>query len=107
MTMMVEITAAALITAIGLIGGWVWRLATRVAETDSKARAAEIMAAGLGAKLTTVERDLANHKEHVAQEYVTREALSEVTNAINSLSDRIGTRLDSLFLHFLPKGPPN
>jgi hypothetical protein len=93
----------AAITVFGLLGLWIWRLATRLAETDAKAKSAEIMAAGLGAKLSTVERDLANHKEHVAQEYVTREALSEVTNAINSLSDRIGARLDSLFLHFLPK----
>jgi hypothetical protein len=41
--------------------------------------------------------DLNLHKEHVAAEYVSRVALTEVTAAINRLSNR----LDNLFLHLM------
>ncbi|EKS29261.1 hypothetical protein [Afipia felis] len=98
---MMEITAAAIIAAIGLIGGWVWRLSSRLTKQDGKIEAAAILAANASAKATTVCQDLNAHKEHVAAEYVSRDAMKEVTDAIN----RLGDRLDSLFLHFLPKPP--
>jgi hypothetical protein len=44
-----------------------------------------------------VGRDLNLHKEHVAAEYVSRVALTEVTAAIN----RLGNRLDNLFIHLM------
>ena len=36
-------------------------------------------------------RELAAHKEHVAAEYVSRDALDGVTEAINRLADRLTT----------------
>jgi hypothetical protein len=44
-----------------------------------------------------VARDLNLHKEHVAAEYVSLDALTEVTAAIN----RLGDRLDNLFIHLM------
>jgi hypothetical protein len=89
----------AVLTAAGLIGGWVWRLAWRLAGTTATAKSAEIHAAGLSVKISNLEHDLAEHREHVAAEYVSRDALKDVTQAINRLADR----LDNLFLQFMPK----
>lgn len=94
-----EITAAAVVAAVGLIGGWVWKLASRLAEAESKAHAAEIVASGASAKASGLERDLAEHREHVAAEYVSRAAMSDVMAAIN----RLGDRLDNFFIQFIRK----
>lgn len=88
------------LAALGLFGGWVWRLATRLAETESRAKSAEIAAAGLSVKVSVLDRDLSDHKEHVAAEYVSRVALTDVTAAIN----RLGDRLDNLFTQLAKRG---
>lgn len=87
------------IAALIAIGGAIWRLATVVQQAKDKASAAEILASGASARALTVATDLADHKEHVAAEYVSRGALREITEAIN----RLGDRLDGLFLHLTPK----
>ena len=94
-----EITAGVVITAGIAVAGWVWKLSSRLAESDVLVGAAEKAAAMALAKATAVGKDLADHKEHVAAEYVSRDAMKEITDAIN----RLGDRLDSLFLHFMPK----
>lgn len=90
-----------ILAALGLFGGWVWKLATRLASAEGRINSAEILASSASARASTVERDLNDHKEHVAKEYVSRDAMAEVTQAIN----RLGDRLDSLFMHFIPKPP--
>lgn len=90
---------AGLVVSFGTIGTWVWSLATKLAVTHAKAQAAEILAAGASGKTSTLERELADHKEHVAAEYVSRDALKEVTAAIN----RLGDRLDNLFTQLMTK----
>lgn len=87
------------ITVAGLIGGWVWKLASRLAQTDARASAASTLAAGASGKASEIERELSAHKEHVAAEYVSRGALKEVTDAIN----RLGDRLDNLFIRLMTK----
>jgi hypothetical protein len=94
-----EITAAAVVAAIVAVGGWVWKLASRMAESEAKTNAAEILAAASAAKVSTVERDLAEHREHVAAEYVSRATMGEITSAIN----RLGDRLDNFFIQFIRK----
>lgn len=91
---------ATAVTIFGLIGKWVWGLSTRIAQTDAKAQAAEILAGGASGRVTSLERELSAHKEHVAAEYVSRSALKEVTDAIN----RLGDRLDNLFAQLLTRG---
>lgn len=76
-------------------GGYVWRLAWKLSKTESKAHEAVNMSAILTGKLSMLEHDLSQHREHVAAEYVSRDSLREVTEAIN----RLGDRLDGLFLH--------
>lgn len=97
----IEAFAAAIVTAVIAIGGWVWRLAWKLASQDGKAKAAKETADAALAKASGVERDLTEHREHVAAEYVSRAAMTEVTAAIN----RLGDRLDALFMHLMPKKP--
>lgn len=95
----IEAFAAAIVTAVIAIGGWVWRLAWKLASNEGKIQAAEILASNASAKAELVANDLTGHKEHVAAEYVSRGAMKEVTDAIN----RLGDRLDALFMHLMPK----
>jgi hypothetical protein len=97
--MIPEITAAAVVAAVVAIGGWVWKLASRLATVESRAHTAEVLASGASVKVSTVEQDLSAHKEHVAAEYVSRDALKEITGAINRLDDR----LDALFIRLMPR----
>lgn len=87
------------VAALVALGTVVWRLATIIQRISDKANAAEILSSGASARALTVAQDLAAHKEHVAAEYVSRGALREITEAIN----RLGDRLDGLFLHLTPK----
>lgn len=96
-----EVIAGIAVTVLLAVSGWVWKLSGRLASQDTRIVAAEVMAANASAKAATVCHDLANHKEHVAAEYISRDAMKEITDAIN----RLGDRLDGLFLHFLPKPP--
>jgi hypothetical protein len=96
-----EFPVGAAVALLLAIGGWVWRLSSRLTKQDGKIEAAAILASNASAKASTVGQDLNAHKEHVAAEYVSRDAMREVTEAIN----RLGDRLDNLFLHFMPKPP--
>lgn len=91
--------ATVIVTVVLAICGWVWRLAWKLASNDGRIKSAEILAAGASAKAESIGRDLSQHKEHVAAEYVSRGAMKEITDAIN----RLGDRLDALFMHMMPK----
>lgn len=94
-----EIPAGVVVTIVLAVLGWIWKLASRLAATEAKTQAAEILASNASAKATNIGQDLASHKEHVAAEYVSRDALKDVTGAIN----RLGDRLDALFIQLMPK----
>jgi hypothetical protein len=87
------------IAALIAVGGIIWRLAWKLASNTERISAAETLAAGASARAVALEREVAAHKEHVAAEYVSRDALKEITDAIN----RLGDRLDNLFIHMMPK----
>jgi hypothetical protein len=100
-----EVPAGAAVALLLAVLGWVWKLSSKMATQDGKIEAANIVASNASAKATilnddlaALNGDLAEHKEHVAAEYVSRSSLKEVTDAIN----RLGDRLDGLFLHFMP-----
>ena len=94
-----EIPLGAAVAVILAVVGWIWRLSWKLASQDGRIVAAATAASNASAKATLVERDLAEYREHVASEYVSRDAMKEVTDAIN----RLGDRLDNVFLHFIPK----
>ena len=87
------------VAALVAVGGVVWRLAWRLSSNTERITAAETLATAASARTVELTRALAEHKEHVAAEYVSRGALKEITDAIN----RLGDRLDNLFIHMMPK----
>lgn len=96
----IEAFAAAIVTAVIAIGGWVWRLAWKLASNEGKIQAAEILASNASAKAELVDDALTQHREHVAAEYLSKDSMKEITAAIN----RLGDRLDGILMHFIPKG---
>lgn len=94
-----EVPAGAAVALLLAVLGWIWRLSWKLATQDGRITAAATAASNASAKATILEQELTEHREHVAAEYVSRSSLKEVTDAINRLADR----LDSLFLHFMPK----
>lgn len=94
-----EAIAGIAVTVVLAVAGWVWKLSTRLAAADARITAAEALAASAGARADVMARDLAAHKEHVAAEYVSRDTMSEITGALN----RLGDRLDNLFIHLMSK----
>lgn len=104
--MSLEAIAGLALTLFIAGAGWVWNLASKLASQEAtldameeRVTASETLASGSSARAIEVGRDLADHKEHVASEYVSRGAMKEMTDAIN----RLGDRLDTLFIHMLPK----
>lgn len=95
----IEAIAGVAVTVLLAVVGWIWKLSSRLTAADGRITAAETLASGASARAVELGRDLNLHKEHVAAEYVSRDALDGVTEAINRLADR----LDNLFLHFMPK----
>lgn len=94
-----EIPAGVVVTIVLAVGGWVWRLATKLASQDDRITAAATAASNASAKASLLERELSEHREHVAAEYVSRATMGEVTVAIN----RLGDRLDNFFIQFIRK----
>jgi hypothetical protein len=94
-----EIPAGVVVTLVLAGLGWVWRLATRLAQAEATTRSAEILASAASAKASSLERELADHREHVAAQYLSKDAMKEITDAVN----RLGDRLDNILIHFLPK----
>ena len=88
----IEAIAGIAVTVLITVAGWVWRLSGRLTSVEAAATRAE-------KRTETLDKALIAHKDHVAAEYVSRDALKEVTDAIN----RLGDRLDNLFLHFMSK----
>lgn len=95
----IEAIAGIAVTAILAVVGWIWKLSGRLSAADGRIKAAETLAAGASARAVELGRELADHKEHVASEYVSRETLKEFTDAVN----RLGDRFDTFLMHFVPK----
>ena len=93
----IEAIAGVAVTVLLAVVGWIWKLSSRLTAADGRITAAETLASGASARAVELARDLNAHKEHVAAEYVSRDALTEVTAAIN----RLGDRLDNLFIHLM------
>lgn len=94
----------ALITALGLVGGWVFKLSGRLAMADAKADAAAkdantaaITTQALRVAIEQNERDLVEHRVHVAKEYVSNQTIAGLEEKLIRAIDRLGDRLDAIF----------
>jgi hypothetical protein len=101
-----EVIAGLAMTLFIAVAGWVWNLASKIGTQDARLeaqeeriKASEALSAGASARAIEVGRDLSDYKEHVVAEYVNRDAMREVTEAIN----RLGDRLDKLFITLMSK----
>jgi multidrug resistance efflux pump len=94
----------ALITSIGLVGGWVFKLSTRLATADAKADAAAkdaqtaaLTVGGLEATLEKTRGELVAHQVLVAREYASNQTIQQLEDKLIKAVDRLGDRLDKLF----------
>jgi hypothetical protein len=94
-----EIPAGAVVSVVIAFATWMWKLSSKLTQLEDKAETASKTATSAATKASLVGADLAEHKEHVAAEYVSRGAMKEITDAIN----RLGDRLDALFMHLMPR----
>lgn len=92
------------VIAMGAIG-WIVRLTVALSKADAKAEAAATaagnaitVASALRVSIEQVERDLVEHRVNVAQEYVSNQMLASFEKKLIDAIDRIGSRLDSLFV---------
>lgn len=90
--MSLEAIAGLVVSVLIAVAGWVWNLAAKISKIEEVAATAE-------ERVAELDKELTEHREHVAAEYVSRGAMKEMTDAIN----RLGDRLDSLFIHLMPK----
>ncbi len=95
---------ASFLTALSILGGWIFRLSGRLAAADAKADAAALaaeraalIAQALRVALDQNERDLQTHRVEVAKEYVSSSTLAALESKLISAIDRLGDRLDTLF----------
>jgi hypothetical protein len=93
-----------LITCLGTLGGWVFKLSGRLAMSDSridiateKAERAALTAQALRVALDQNERDLVDHRVAVAREYVSNQTVAALEGKLIAAVDKLGDRLDALF----------
>lgn len=99
----------ALASFVITVGGKVWQLATRLSDTEAKAEAAATRAdlAGINVAANTIRcetmaRLLSEHKERIAEEYVSNRSLEKLENRLVEAISRLGDRLDKLFRPMTP-----
>lgn len=96
--------------------GWIVRLTLALAKADAKAEAAATAAANaalvagslrisielsetkMRESIDKVEQGLVEHRVNVAREYVSNQMLASFEKKLIDAIDRIGSRLDSLFV---------
>lgn len=86
-----------LVALVMACGGSLWRLATRLSNVESKASAAADSVVSNIVRVETVARQLSEHKEQVAVNYVSNRALENLENRLVDAIGKLGDRLDRLF----------
>ncbi len=92
-------TIAAMVTVVSVIGGFIYRLSGQISETSARSKAAVEIAKTAAAKAEQNERALVEHRVSVAREYVTTTTLASLENKVVEAINRLGDRLDSLFMN--------
>lgn len=91
------ISIGTILVVIGMLSGGLWFLWSRI---DGAKKEASLRAEAAHALASTTKAELAEHKLHVAEKYVTKEGMSEQTDrimkAINDVGTRVETRVDGL-----------
>lgn len=91
-------------TVLGIVAGafyWLWAQIGRVRDDAEKDVAqvrgeASLRAEAAQALANVVARELADHKLHVAQTYITRQGMREVTDQIMEAIGGLGSQISSM-----------
>lgn len=86
-----------LLALVMAVGGAIWRLASRLSGVESKADSASQGVVATTVRVETVARQLSEHKEQVAVNYVSNRALENLENRLVDAISKLGDRLDRLF----------
>lgn len=87
------ISISTILVVIGMLSGGLWFLWSRI---EGAKKEASLRAEAAHALASTTKAELADHKLHVAEKYVTKEGMSEQTERImNAISD-VGARVEGL-----------
>lgn len=109
---MIEISTAAIgaicavIMALGLVGGFLMAFSKRIANTETSAQAASILATALGLKVETLQKELSDYKVAAATLFVSdpelrhaedrfRDLVEEIKRDIRGVTDRLDRVLES------------
>lgn len=90
---------SAIFVVISGVGGWVWRLSGRLTTVEIAAASAARENETSELKLEVVKKELESHKQEVAREYVSIRALSSLESRVVDAINKIGDRVDKLFLN--------
>jgi hypothetical protein len=98
------IAGAAVLGMVLTIGGYVWRLASRMSLSDAatatalqRADTAALAVQANAAKVEKVASELADHREEVAKEYVSYKHMTNLENRLVEAIMGLGNRIDALF----------
>lgn len=80
------------------VGGLVFRLSGRLTQTEARADAAAKEATAAAIQAAHTDRELVEHRVYVAREYVSNQTIAGLEQKLIEAIDRLGTRLDSLFM---------
>ena len=94
------ITWAAIVAGLsfaGTIGGWVWRLSTRLATTESDAKVAKARADEAEKKADEVVESLHKHQLWASREYASLKMVEGMKRELLDAIAGLGVRIDNLF----------
>lgn len=95
----------AAVTIIVTLAGYIVKVTLRISAAEAKADLAQSRAdmAGINVaantiRVETVAKLLSEHKERIAQDYVSHRSLEQLENRLVDAITRLGDRLDKLFV---------
>lgn len=83
------VAVCAIIGSLGLIGGFLMTFSKRIANTETSASAASILATALGLKVDTLQKELSDYKVEAAKFFVSDKELHQAEDRFRSLVEEI------------------
>lgn len=83
-------------------GGVIWHLAWKISRIAQASETHAIQMAQLSLKNETLAHAISDHESFVARTYVSTEAIRDVKTDLVAAVNRLGDRLDNLFLTIAP-----
>jgi hypothetical protein len=85
----VVMMVCAVLGSLGLVGGFLMAFSKRIANTETSAQAASILATALGLKVETLQKELSDYKVAAATLFVSDPELRQAEDRFRSLVEEI------------------